>query len=95
MKSRRKPPVRIRVLDWAFHRNGICGAPFHVVLFDDVNDENTLKLGILFDAPHHCAVLDVGKLSTGNISFGTNSYRGDFFEAALRSSIRFPNKPLN
>jgi hypothetical protein len=93
MRKRRKTPVRIRVLDWDFHRNGICGAPFHVVLFEDVDDENTRKVGILFDAPYHCAVLDIGKLSAGNIAFGFNSYRGDFFEEALRSALRLPKQP--
>jgi hypothetical protein len=82
--------VRIKVIDRAYHRNGICGAPFHVVLFDDVGDENTRKLGILFEAPHHCAVLDVTKLAQGSIAFGVNSYRGDVFEDRLRKATRFP-----
>lgn len=86
----RKAPVAINVIDWDYHRNGICGAPFHVVLFDDIGDENTRKIGILFEAPHHCAVLDVAKLSAGNISFGFNSYRGDCFEHALRAALRLP-----
>ena len=44
--------VQIRVTGIAYHRNGICGAPFHVVLFDDIGDENTQKIAILFDEPH-------------------------------------------
>jgi hypothetical protein len=84
----RKPRVKIHVVDWDYHRNGISGAPFHVVLFDDVDDENTRKVGILFDAPWHCAVLDVAKLSEGSIAFGFNSYRGDVFEDALRSHLK-------
>ena len=86
---RRKPP-EIRINDWAYHRNGICGAPFHVFLFDDTGDENTRKVGILFEAPHHCAVLDVTKLSEGGIAFGLNSYRGDMFEESLRAALNFP-----
>ena len=80
---------RIRVIDCARHRNGICGAPFHVVLFDDTDDENTRKIGVLFEEPHHCAVLDVTKLAGGSIAFGVNSYRGDVFEAALRKALKF------
>lgn len=68
----------------AFHRNGIGGAPFHVVLFDD--DEGH-KLGIVFGADAHCAVLDVAKLATGDIAFGSNSWRGDQYEHALRAAI--------
>ena len=70
------------------HRNGVCGAPFHVVLFDDTGDENTRKVGILFEEPFHCAVLDVAKLAQGLIAFGVNSYRGDVFEAALRNTLK-------
>jgi hypothetical protein len=88
----RKRTVNVRIEDWAYHRNGISGAPFHVVLFDDVGDENTRKVGILFEAPHHCAVLDVAKLAAGNIAFGFNSYRGDVFEDTLRCALRFPKQ---
>ena len=71
-------------------RRGIGGAPFHVVLFDDTEDENTRKIGILFEKPHHCAVLDVTKLARGSIAFGVNSYRGDRFEESLRHALKFP-----
>ena len=93
MTVRRTSPVRIKVIDWAYHRNGICGAPFHVVLFDDTDDENIRKIGVLFEEPHHCAVLDVTKLAGGSIAFGVNSYRGDRFESALRAALRFPQTP--
>jgi hypothetical protein len=83
----RSPTIRLIALDR--HRNGICGAPFHVALFDDIDEENTRKVAILFDAPDHCAVLDVAKLARGDIAFGSNSYRGDRFEQALRKSLKF------
>ena len=81
-------PPRLRVIDFDRHRNGIDGAPFHAALFYDSADENTQKVAILFDQPHHCAVLDVTKLAQGNIAFGVNSYRGDTFEPALRKAIQ-------
>ena len=74
------------ILDISFHRNGICGAPFHVVLFDDIGDEASRKVGIVFDEPNHVAVLDVAKLADGNIIFGQNSWRGDNYEPELRSA---------
>ena len=80
----------LKIIDWAYHRNGICGAPFHVILFDDIAEENSRKVGILFEQPYHCAVLDVGKLAQGSIAFGVNSYRGDRFEPALRRAIKLP-----
>jgi hypothetical protein len=85
-----KKPLKVHIHDWDYHRNGISGAPFHVFLFDDIQDENTRKVGILFEAPYHCAVLDVAKLASGSIGFGFNSYRGDNFEPSLRAAIRLP-----
>lgn len=85
------PAPCINVVDWAYHRNGISGAPFHVILFDDTGDENTRKVGIVFEEPYHCAVLDVAKLAGGSIAFGVNSYRGDTFEASLRKALRVPD----
>lgn len=74
------------------HRNGIAGAPFHVLLFHDGQSE---KLGIVFDRPGYCAVLDVPKLAEGDITFGSNSWRGDQFEPALRRAIRKSNQRDN
>jgi hypothetical protein len=88
-KRIKRPPIHIH--DWAYHRNGICGSPFRVFLFDDIGDEKTRKVGILFEAAHHCAVLDVAKLAQGSIAFGVNSYRGDIFEELLRQAVRFPD----
>jgi hypothetical protein len=41
------------------HRNGICGAPFHVLLFRDP-DEGRM-LGIVFQQEYHVAVLNIDK----------------------------------
>jgi hypothetical protein len=84
---------RIHVIDTAYHRNGISGAPFHVVLFRDTSDENTRKVGILFEEPYHCAVFDVAKLAEGRIAFGVNSYRGDRFESVLRNTLLKEPRP--
>lgn len=81
-------PSTLRLLDQARHRNGIGGAPFSVVLFEDGESR---KLGILFDAPDHCAVFDLAKLAQGDIAFGSNSYRGDCYEAGLRRIITHHN----
>lgn len=79
-----KYPSRLRVLDHDRHRNGICGAPFTVAI---IEDSESCKLAILFDAPDHCAVLDLEKLSNGDIAFGSNSYRGDCYEPGLRRML--------
>src|SRR5271157_3261655 len=77
--------MKLTIIDIAYHRNGICGAPFATVLFEDSGPEGSRKIAILFEAEYHCAVLDVAKLATGNIAFASNSWRGDLYEADLRA----------
>ena len=74
-----------------YHRNGICGEGFHAVTFDFKEEEgepSRRMIGIVFEEPYHCAVLDVGLLA-GKIGakFGANSFRGDYFESELRAAI--------
>lgn len=78
--------MKLKIIDIASHRNGICGAPFHVVLFDDQGTEGSRKVAVLFDEPYHCAVFDVAKLAAGDIAFGSNSFRGDHYEPHLRAA---------
>ena len=78
--------MKIQVQVIARHRNGIGGAPFHVVLFDD--DDQGPMLAIVFDEQFHCAVLHRDKLAAGDIAFASNSWRGDRYEPHLRDAIR-------
>jgi hypothetical protein len=78
--------MKLKILATAQHRNGISGAPFDVVLFT-VSREPGVKVAVLFDAPYHCAVLDVDKLHAGDVAFGSNSWRGDHYEPYLRQAI--------
>ena len=87
--------MKLKILDTAHHRNGICGAPFAVVLFEDKGPEGSCKVAVLFDEPYHCAILDVGKLAQGDIAFGSNSWRGDLFEQSLRKAIRNSSSTTN
>ena len=77
--------MNVHVDQTAYHRNGIGGAPFHIVIFRD--PEAGRMVGIVFDEPHHVAVLNVDKLSQGDIAFGSNSWRGDQYETSLRHAI--------
>jgi len=83
--------MKLTISAIAHHRNGICGAPFQVVLFEDQGPEGSRKAAILFDEPHYCAVLDVAKLTAGDIAFGSNSWRGDNYESSLRQAINARN----
>lgn len=77
--------MRIQVQAIARHRNGVGGAPFHVVLFYD--DDEGPMVAIVFDEKFHCAVLHRDKLAAGDIAFASNSWRGDRYEPHLRDAI--------
>jgi hypothetical protein len=79
--------MKLKIIAIAHHRNGICGAPFDVLLFEDKAPEGSRKVAVLFEEPYHCAVLDVDKLAAADIAFGSNSYRGDQYEPHLRKAI--------
>lgn len=77
----------LQIVNADFHRNGVGGMPFHVALVDDPNEGDT-KLVIMFEAEGHTAVLSLDKLiESEDISFGSNSYRGDRYEEALRDEL--------
>ena len=80
--------MNLQIIAFAHHRNGIGGAPFDIILFEDTGPEGGRKVAILFEQVGHCAVLDVDKLAAGDIAFGSNSWRGDRFEKSLRNAIR-------
>jgi len=77
--------MKLDILHYAHHRNGICGAPFDVLLFRA--PEEGIMLAILFEEQSHVAVLNVDKLAQGDIAFRSNSWRGDVFEPHLRHGI--------
>ncbi len=84
------PRIQVRAI--SPHRNGVGGAPFHVVLFDEDKSSDPAdrghKVGIVFEDPWHTAVLAVERLARGDIAFGSNSWRGDEYEPHLRQAIR-------
>ncbi len=72
-----------------YHRNGIAGAPFHILTFRDSSQGR--MIGIVFEDPHRVAVLNLDKLASGDIAFGSNSFRGDVYESHLRAAINLHN----
>ena len=76
--------MNLKITAASWHRNGICGAGFYAILFDDL-DEKKKMVASLFDEPGCCAVYDVAQLAEGNIQFANgNSWRGDHYAEALR-----------
>jgi hypothetical protein len=75
---------KLQIIDMDHHRNGVAGMPFQVALVDDAS-EGDVKLVIMFEEEGHTAVLSLDKLiQNEDISFGSNSWRGDQYEHHLR-----------
>jgi len=74
-----------KVIDIQYHRNGIAGAGFHVILFKSGKQN---MMGVVFEDVGYCAVFDTDMLNAGNIKFGSNSWRGDNYEPELRNAIK-------
>ena len=74
----------------AFHRNGVAGSGFHVVLFNWKDEDKVTRrmVATMFETPGDYAVLDIDETAKGNIGFAHgNSWRGDRFELCLRTAI--------
>lgn len=85
------PPFTVTIEAIASHRNGVGGAPFHLVLF---RDPVSRKLAVVFERQHHVAVLDLEHAARGEIRFGFNSFRGDVYEPLLRDAVaRYESPP--
>jgi hypothetical protein len=84
-----RTPITVRAQAVDYHRNGISGSPFIVVLFrsQEGTREAQEMVGIVFEERGAVAVLDRSLLAEGNVRFGENSFRGDVFEPMLRTVI--------
>ena len=80
--------MKIEVKSIAYHRNGVSGIGFHAVTFTmrEAGKPRDM-LGIVFPERGAVAVLDTELVSKGCITFGDNSWRGDWFEADLRAAV--------
>jgi hypothetical protein len=77
--------MKIEIKELEYHRNGICGTPFHAVLFY----HNGRKfLATVFEQPGNVAVICLDRVKEHGVRFAYNSWRGDYYEGALRSAIK-------
>ena len=84
--------MKLHIEQLQSHRNGISGAPFHVLIFRDPQEGR--MVGIVFGERSHVAVFNLDKLANGDIAFGSNSWRGDQYEPSLRRAIvQFDQSP--
>lgn len=68
-----------------YHRNGVGGNGFHVVLFTDT--EGRRMLATVFQDDGDISVLDRDLLAAGNIRFGENSWRYENYAGELRALV--------
>jgi hypothetical protein len=79
--------MKIRLLSADSHRNGISGEPFITGLF--IDEDGSTKMFVDFGEMRF-AVLQVDKLANGDIAFGSNSWRGDYYVNAIRNLYPAP-----
>jgi hypothetical protein len=78
--------MKLSIIAADYHRNGVCGAGFYAVIFND--PEQGRMIATLFAEPGHCAVYKLSELEKENIAFaGGNSWRGDRYADALRPKV--------
>ena len=84
--------LKIEKID--YHRNGISGQGFYVVLFDDYEEKRKMVATISSDSMKenefntYCFVLDIGLLAKGVIEMGSNSWRGDYYLHGLKPLMK-------
>ena len=80
--------MNVKIVQASYHRNGICGVGFYAILFDYSDEGGSGRMiASLFDEPGYCAVYKVDLLAENDAAFGSNSWRGDQFEDALRPAL--------
>lgn len=81
----------LKVIKSDYHRNGISGEGFNVIIFDwlDPKETQTNMCAFVFKDKGRIAVTNINELGHHNIEFAMgNSWRGDYFETALRDYLR-------
>ena len=90
-------PCEVKIRTIAYHRNGVCGNGFHVVLFDYKQGRHWLRMcATVFEELGSIAVLDLNLTNKGNVAFANgNSWRGDHYEPVIRKAIAEWNEAEN
>lgn len=82
----------VKSLEW--HRNGVSGVGFYVAILEDA--ENGDMVCVRFPGRDiRTAVLNTALVGEGNIKFGINSWRGDYYDGSMLEAIRAHMKEQN
>lgn len=80
------------VMQFAYHRNGVCGQGFYVGIVKDEAGRDMLVVRFPKESDKatgavHCAAFDLAQLDKREIAFGLNSWRGDHYSDAMDEAI--------
>jgi hypothetical protein len=82
---------KLKLFQIEYHRNGVHGNGFHVILFKDKDhfsdNKNYNMIATVFSEPHNISVINTALLSTKGVTFSENSFMGDEYEDQLREWI--------
>ena len=81
--------MTIEIRDVAYHRNGVAGLPFYVVLFNDTDAGMFNQLATIDEDGKDCRVINAGLVVTAS-EIGTrhmNTWRGDRYLSQIRDAM--------
>ena len=81
--------MTIEIRDVAYHRNGIAGLPFYVVLFNDTDKGMFNQLATIDEDGTDCRVINAGLVVTAS-EIGTrhmNTWRGDRYLSQIHNAM--------
>ena len=76
--------AKLKLISTSHHRNGVCGDPFQVSIFQVPGEGRFVALDFGDSA---FGMLQVDKLTAGDIAFGSNSWRGDHYMDEVRQLV--------
>jgi hypothetical protein len=82
--------MTIEIRDVAYHRNGIAGLPFFVVLFNDTDEGMFNQVATIDEDGTDCRVINAGLIVTAG-EIGTrhmNKWRGDYYLHKIKEALQ-------
>lgn len=81
--------MAIEIREVAYHRNGVAGLPFYVVLFNDTDAGMFNQLATIDEDGKDCRVINMGIALHGRIGqvTGMNTWRGDRYLSQIHDAM--------
>lgn len=82
--------MAIEIREVAYHRNGVSGLPFWVVLFNDTDEGMFNQLATIDEDGKDCRVINMGIAMFGRIGqdVGMNTWRGDYYLQKIKEAMQ-------